>query len=230
MLKGQGCYNIAVKRVLRALGFLVLALTLTAMLAVGVLSWQINRLGSQDRAQPADVIVILGARVEPDGSPSSDLLSRTYHAMDLYNAGMASAVICAGGAGGDRLAAGAVACRFAEQELGLPAERAWVVQDVDAWTTADEAAAVTGLMAQHGWQSAIVVSHPLHLYRARWLFGREGVEVLTSPTNTDLGRIAPPVRAWYTLREAGGVVLTAAEDWPLVDRLLAWLRSAVYGV
>jgi uncharacterized SAM-binding protein YcdF (DUF218 family) len=218
-----------VKRVLRALGLLVLAMTLTAVLVVGVLSWQINRLGSQDQAQPADAIVILGARVEPDGSPSSDLLSRTYHAMDLYNAGLAPAVICAGGASGDPLAAGAVACRFAVQELGLPDERAWVVQDGNAWTTGDEAKLVAVLMRARGWQSAIVVSHPLHLYRARWLFGREGVDVLTSPTNTDLGRIVPPLRAWYTLREAGGVLLTAAEDWPLVDRLLAWLRDAVYG-
>ncbi len=217
------------KRVLRTLGLLLLAMTLTAVLVVGVLSWQINRLGSRDRAEPADVIVILGARVEADGSPSSDLLSRTYHAMDLYNAGLAPAVICAGGAGGDRLAAGAVACRFAVQELGLPAERAWVVQDSDAWTTGDEATVVTDLMRSNGWQSAIVVSHPLHLYRARWLFRRAGVDVLTSPTNTDLGRIAPPLRAWYTLREAGGVLLTAAEDWPMVDRLLAWLRSIVYG-
>ncbi|MEI2688460.1 MAG: YdcF family protein [Anaerolineae bacterium] len=217
------------KRVLRALGFVILAMTLTAVLVVGVLSWKINRLGSQDRAQPANAIVILGARVEADGSPSSDLLSRTYHAMDLYNTGLAPAVICAGGAGGDRLAAGAVACRFAVDELGLPAERALVVQDEDAWTTADEASVVTRLMHANGWQSAIVVSHPLHLYRARWLFGREGVDVLTSPTNTDLSRIAPPLRAWYTLREAGGVLLTAAEDWPLVDRLVAWLHRAVYG-
>ena len=218
------------KRVLRALGFLVLAMTLTAVLVVGVLSWQINQLGSQDQAQPADVIVILGARVEADGSPSSDLLSRTYHAMDLYNAGLAPVVICAGGAGGDRLAAGAVACRFAVQELGLPVERARVVQDSDAWTTGDEAAVVAELMRSNGWQSAILVSHPLHLYRARWLFQRQGLEVLTSPTNTDLGRIMPPLRAWYTLREAGGVLLTAAEDWPMVDRILAWLRNTVYGV
>lgn len=227
--KGDGCYNAAVKRVLQTLGLLVLAMTLTAVLVVGVLSWQINRLGSQDRAQPADAIVILGARVEADGSPSSDLLSRTYHAIDLYNAGLAPVVICAGGAGGDRLSAGAVACRFAVQELGLPAERAWVIQDSDAWTTGDEATVVAEMMRSNGWQSAILVSHPLHLYRARWLFQRQGLDVLTSPTNTDLGRIAPPLRAWYTLREAGGVLLTAAEDWPMVDRLLVWLRSAVYG-
>ena len=225
----QRCYNAAVKRVLRTLGLLVLAMTLTAVLVVGVLSWQINQLGSQDQAQPADAIVILGARVEPDGSPSSDLLSRTYHAMDLYNAGLAPAVICAGGAGGDRLAAGAVACRFAEQELGLPADSALVAQEADAWTTADEAAVVADLMQAHGLRSAILVSHPLHLYRARWLFQRQGIEAVTSPTNTDLGKIFLPARAWYTLREAGGVILTAMEDWPLVDRLLVWLNESVYG-
>ena len=40
--------------------------------------------------------------INPDGSPGSDLLSRTYHGMDLYNAGLAPVVICAGGAGGVR--------------------------------------------------------------------------------------------------------------------------------
>ncbi|MFZ2488877.1 MAG: YdcF family protein [Anaerolineae bacterium] len=217
------------KRILRGLLRLFVAFALMAVLVIGVLAWQVNRLGSRERAQPADVIVILGARVEADGSPSSDLLSRTYHALDLYNAGYAPVVICAGGIGGDRLSAGAVACRFAVDQLGLPAERAVVVQDRDAWTTADEAKVVTAIMAAKGWRSAILVSHPLHLYRARWLFQRQGVTVSTSPTNTDLSRIALPLRLWYSIREASGVLLTLAKDWPFVDRLLAWLNQTVYG-
>ncbi len=86
----QRCYNDPVKRVLRTLGLVLTAITLTAVMVVGVLAWQINRLGGQDLAQPADAIVILGARVNADGSPSSDLLSRTFHAIDLYNAGRIS--------------------------------------------------------------------------------------------------------------------------------------------
>ena len=229
-IEGQKCYNCQVKRVLRTLVYLLMAMTLTAVTVVGVLAWQINRLGSKDHAKPADAIVILGARVDPDGTASSDLMSRTYHAMDLFQAGMAPVVICAGGVGGDRLAAGAVACRFAQQELGLPVDRALVAQESDAWTTADEAAVVADLMQAHSLRSAILVSHPLHLYRARWLFQRQGIEAVTSPTNTDLGKIFLPARAWYTLREAGGVILTVMEDWPLVDRLLVWLNESVYGV
>ncbi len=198
-------------------------------MAVGVLAWQINRLGGQDLAQPADAIVILGARVNADGSPSSDLLSRTFHAIDLYNAGLAPVVICAGGVGGDRLSAGAVACRYAAEELGLPPNHALFAQEGNAWTTADEAAKVSEMMRANGWRSAILVSHPLHLFRAKWLFEREGIEVFTSPTNTNLRRIFPPLRAWYSLREAGGVILTAAQDLPFVDQLLNWLSERVYG-
>ncbi len=200
------------KRLVRAFLAVILIAALVVVLLFVVLGWQINRLGSQDLAQPSDAIVILGARVNADGSPGSDLLSRTYHGMDLYNAGLAPIVICAGGSGGDRLAAGAVACRFAVETLGLPAAAAWVVQDRDAYYTADEAEVVADLMRQHGMRSVILVSHPLHLYRARWLFRRQGLEVTTSPTNTDLQRIAPAVRLWYTLREAGGVILTALQQ------------------
>lgn len=218
------------KRTLKGLGLALMILALAAVLAVGVLTWQINRLGSRDLAQPADAIVILGARVNADGSPSSDLLSRTFHAIDLFNAGLAPVVICAGGAGGDRLSAGSVACRYAAEELGVPVDHALVSQEGNAWTTADEAARVAEIMRANGWHSAILVSHPLHLFRAKWLFERQGLEVYTSPTNTNLRRIFPPLRAWYSLREAGGVILTAVQDLPLVDRLLAWLSERVYGV
>lgn len=202
----------AVSLVLRV----VVLATFTGLALVAVLGWQINQLGSRDLARPADAVVILGARVNADGSPGSDLLSRTYHGIDLYNAGLAPVVICAGGSGGDRLSAGAVACRFAVEVLGLPPEHALVVDQQDAYTTADEARAVAELMRVRGLQSVILVSHPLHLYRARWLFHDQGLQVFTSPTNTELWRIAPPVRLWYTLREAGGVILTVLEQLPAV--------------
>jgi uncharacterized SAM-binding protein YcdF (DUF218 family) len=71
-------------------------------------------------------------------------------------------------------------------------------------------------MRLRGLQSAILVSHPLHLYRARWLFQGQGLEVFTSPTNTELWRITPPARLWYTLREVGGVILVVLERLPAV--------------
>lgn len=203
-------------RALRLILWAVATAVATCLVLVTVLGWQINRLGGRDLARQADAVVILGARVNADGSPGSDLLSRTYHGIDLYNAGLAPVVICAGGKGGDRLSAGAVACRFAVEALDLPPERALVVEQRDAYSTAEEARAVAELMRERGLRSAILVSHPLHLYRARWLFQGQGVEVFTSPTNTELWRIAPPARLWYTLREVGGVILVVLERLPAV--------------
>ncbi|MCS6843687.1 MAG: YdcF family protein [Caldilineales bacterium] len=214
----------------RGLARLALGLALALLVAFLVLGWQVNRTGAVDRAQPADAIVILGAHVNADGSPGSDLLSRTYRGMDLYNAGMAPVVICAGGIAGDRLSAGAVACRFAVEALGLPPERAWVAQALDALYTADEAVAVADLMRERGLRSVILVSHPLHLYRAAWLFRRQGLEVYTSPTNTELRRIAPPVRLWYTAREVGGVLMIALRGAPGVEPLHDWLRRRLYAL
>lgn len=202
----------ALRLILRAV---VLAVAIGLVLVM-VLGWQINRLGSRDLARQADAVIILGARVNADGSPGSDLLSRTYHGIDLYNAGLAPVVICAGGKGGDRLSAGAVACRFAVEALGLPPERALVVEQRDAYSTAEEARAVAELMRMRGLESAILVSHPLHLYRARWLFQSQGLEVTTSPTNTELWRITPAARLWYTLREVGGVILVVLERLPAI--------------
>ena len=68
-------------------------------------------------------------------------------------------------------------------------------------------------MAVHGWRTAILVSHPLHLFRSRWLFEREGVQAITSPTSTRVDRIDPRLRVFYTAREAGAVVATLLESW-----------------
>ena len=68
-------------------------------------------------------------------------------------------------------------------------------------------------MAERGWRTAILVSHPLHLFRARWLFEREGVKATTSPTSTQVQRIDLPLRLFYTAREAGAVVATLLEGW-----------------
>ena len=78
-----------------------------------LLTWQVDRLGREDQARPSDVIVVLGARVNADGTPGSDLTSRTYHAVDLWQPGMAPVIICTGGFRNEPLSAASVCKRFA---------------------------------------------------------------------------------------------------------------------
>ncbi len=215
------------RRFLRALSRSLLLLSILALLAFAFLVWQVDRLGQQDHARPSDVIIVLGARVNADGSPGSDLTSRTYRAVDLWQAGYAPYLICTGGFKNEQLSAASVCRRFAI-ELGVPDER---IRLADGSTnTVEDAAVAAEVMSANGWRTAILVSHPLHLFRARWLFERAGVEAVTSPTSTDTGRILWPLRAWYAIREAAGIVITATNAWDwLPAQWLARLQQWSYG-
>ena len=95
------------------LGRALLTLIALGLLAGAItflyLCWQINRTGAHDQAQQADAIVILGARVEPNGQPGPDLRSRTQHAVSLFQRGLAPYLICTGGYDNDQLSAASVA-------------------------------------------------------------------------------------------------------------------------
>jgi uncharacterized SAM-binding protein YcdF (DUF218 family) len=185
------------------------------VLAVGLLAWQVDGLGRRDDARASDAIVVLGARVEADGQPGSDLISRTYHAVDLWQAGYAPNLICTGGYENERLSAANV-CRSFAIELGVPADRVLLADGTS--NTDEDAQATARVMTDQGWHSAILVSHPLHLFRARWLFRNSGVDAVTSPTSTATDRIVAPLRAWYVLRESGAIILTALNK-------MGWLSS-----
>jgi uncharacterized SAM-binding protein YcdF (DUF218 family) len=193
----------------RAVGYGVGGLILIACLGLGVLIWQIDRAGRWDAATSADVIVVLGARVEGDGSPGPDLASRAAHAVGVWRAGYAPNIICTGGFKNERLSAAAVCRRLAIQE-GVPAARIFLGDGTT--NTAEDAQAASRVMAEYGWRTAIVVSHPLHIFRARWLLQRTGVTAVGSPTSTQVDRIAPALRLWYTIREAGAIVATVLDE------------------
>jgi len=167
------------------------------------LAYRINRTGSRDQATKADVVVVLGAQVDASGQAGPDLQSRTLHGVALVQAGFARHLICTGGYRGDRLSAAAVACRLAVAQ-GVPATNVLLAED--SMTTWEDARATALLMRQQGWRSAILVSHPLHLERARLLFEGEGIAVHPSPTSTNLAGIPWRHRAWLTAREAVGIL------------------------
>jgi uncharacterized SAM-binding protein YcdF (DUF218 family) len=96
-------------------------------------------------------------------------------------------------------------------------------------TTREDAASVGELMLSRGWKTAILVSHPLHLERARLLFLGQGLTVYTSPTNTNLASIPMRERVWLTSREAGGIVWASLEAAGLPAEWTAILSPYVYG-
>lgn len=195
-------------RICRYALFAVVALGIAVLMPLGFLCLKIDHYGRHDLAQPADAIVVLGAIVLPDGQPGPDLTTRTEHAVTLYERGLAPRLICAGGIRQDPVSAASV-CRSIATALNVP-EEAVLAADGSA-NTEQDAHEVASVMGEHGWATAIVVSHPLHVYRAKLFFEKEGLTVYTSPTSTDVDGIAFPLRTYYTMREAVGIL------WPYVE-------------
>ncbi|MDH4137539.1 MAG: YdcF family protein [Anaerolineae bacterium] len=213
---------------MRLLRYIVAVLGFVSLIAIALflkLCFDIDRQGRMDQAQPADVIVVLGARVLPNGQAGPDLEARTAHAISLYQAGLAPRIICTGGVRGERSSAAAVARNLASLR-GVPQEAIYLADG--SWKTQEDAAQTAAVMAQHGWQTAIVVSHPLHVYRAKLFFEREGIVAYTSPTTTDVDGIAQPWRAYYAVREGAGVLWPYLEQMGFPSYWTAHLQRLVY--
>lgn len=213
-------------RLLRALLTVAALVLLAGAITFLYVGWRVNYTGAHDQAQQADAIVILGALVEPDGQPGPDLHVRTLHAVNLFQRGLAPYLICTGGYRDDRLSAAAVACELAVS-LGVPAEKVLLADG--SMTTREDAASARDLMAAHGWQTALLVSHPLHLERARLLFEALGITVYPSPTSTNLQAIPWRTRAWLTAREAVGIVWLVLDEIGVPYELTIQLSHWVYG-
>jgi uncharacterized SAM-binding protein YcdF (DUF218 family) len=214
------------RRVFRALLTLAALVVLAGALTFLYIGLRINLTGARDSSQRADAIVVLGARVEPDGQPGPDLHVRTMHAVSLFQRGLAPYLICTGGYQNDRLSAAAVACDLAISQ-GIPPDKVLLADG--SMTTREDAARAHALMVGNSWNTAILVSHPLHLERARLLFESMGIKAHPSPTSTELKEIPWRTRSWLTAREAVGIVWIGLEELGLPYEWTLPLSRWVYG-
>jgi uncharacterized SAM-binding protein YcdF (DUF218 family) len=161
----------------RVLSVIVVAMfVLWASSAAAVLVWS-----SRDEAQPAQVIVVLGA-AQYAGKPSPVLRARLDHALDLWDRHLASLLILTGGTGaGDTTSEAAVGRNYARKH-GVP-DSAILVEN-EGRTTSESMRAVAGMLEVRGLQTALLVSDPFHMWRLRILARRFGFTPYTSPTQT----------------------------------------------
>ena len=161
----------------RVLTVIVVAMfVLWASSAAAVLVWS-----SRDEAQPAQVIVVLGA-AQYAGKPSPVLRARLDHALELWDRHLASLLILTGGTGaGDTTSEAAVGRNYARKH-GVP-DSAILVEN-EGRTTSESMRAVAGMLEVRGLQTALLVSDPFHMWRLRILARRFGFTPYTSPTQT----------------------------------------------
>jgi len=178
------------------------------LLGLGILIGLIDGYGQNDRARPADAIVVLGAQVRPDGQAGKGLQMRVLHAVRLYKKGIAKKIITTGGVGDNPPAEAQVAADLAVKN-GVP--RADVVQENTSTSTWENATNATAICKKRGWKNVVVVSDPFHLWRAQRNFRKCGMNAAVSPAAAQQWQLQPARRLYWTAREA----VLVARDWCL---------------
>lgn len=125
--------------------------------------------GLKEDAQPADVGVVFGNKVEPWGEPSPSLASRLDKAVDLYHRGFYPAVIVSGGFGKEGWDEAQVMADYLAAR-GVPLSS--ILIDHEGNNTYLTALHTAQIAREKGYRSFLLVSHFYHLPRARLSFAR----------------------------------------------------------
>ncbi len=137
--------------------------------------------GNRDQAVQSDCIIVLGAAVRV-ADPSPVYLERIRHGIDLHEKGYAPKIIFTGGYGeGQKYSESSVGQSVAIQQ-GVDVED--ILIEEHSRTTQQNLSEAASIMKQHGMDSAIIVSDPLHMKRATMIADDLGIRWASSPTPT----------------------------------------------
>ncbi len=176
-------------------------------------AFAIYQYGAVDRAAPADLIIVLGAGTEVDGTPTGAQVRRVAHAVALYKRGLAGWLLCTGGFGAGRPVSEAQTCVDGARAAGVPA--AAILREDISQTTLSNATEARRVMTAHHLHSAILVTDNFHLLRAEWLFHTFGMTIFVSPAQATQGPLPPIEALRSTLREVGALPWNVLRLWLL---------------
>ena len=131
--------------------------------------------------ESCDVAIVLGAATS--GSEVSEVYKqRLNHAMELYQNGYVKYIIVTGGKGkGNRISDAAIAGEYLVS-MGIPDE---VILEEDTSTiTQENLENAKIIMEENGYETAAIVSDPLHMKRAMLLAKDSGIVAISSPTKS----------------------------------------------
>lgn len=154
-------------------------------LILSVCAVSIGIYAKRDETQKADAAIILGYSVEDD-QPTPAFQERIHHGIRLYEQGYVRYLIFTGGIGeGDTVSEAQAAKEYA-LSLGVP-EDVILVED-QSRITEENLEFSKVIMEQHGLNTALLVSDPLHMKRAMLMAKDYGVTAYASPTATSVHR------------------------------------------
>jgi uncharacterized SAM-binding protein YcdF (DUF218 family) len=156
------------------------------LLVCVVIAGVVYAYGLTDRAEPADVIIVLGSGLNRNLTPGPSLRNRSEHAAALWRDGYAPMVICSGGYARWATRSEADGCAEVLRENGVPTEA--IILEERSRSTEENAVYSQEIMRERGWESALIVSDGYHLLRATWIFSQQGYTDFSTSPATDTPR------------------------------------------
>ena len=142
------------------------------------------------RGSHADCILVLGAGLKPDGSPSDMLRDRLYFACDLWKEGVSDTVLVSG----DRASEAYDEVTAMKNYLlahGVPEEA--ILEDPMGYSTSESLKRAKDIF---GYENVVVVTQRYHLYRALYIAQKIGLDAkgVNSDPYTYRGQVLRDIR------------------------------------
>ena len=190
---------------LKDLTRLALAVAAGALIVLAYTTWRIWDQGNQDDGRPADAIVVLGA-AQYNGVPSPIYQARLDHAIDLYEEGLAPALVVTGGKAARRQDDGGRG-RPPVRDLEGRAGRRDPRRGPAAGRRSSRSGRSRRCSATATSHSAVFVSDRTHMLRVLRIARDEGIEAFGSPTRTSPIDASAGERLRATVHEVGALAL-----------------------
>jgi uncharacterized SAM-binding protein YcdF (DUF218 family) len=156
------------------------------------------------RTPQADLIVILGAGVNRDGSPTSEQVGRVAHGVSLYKQNIAPRLLCTGRQAPGRPISEAQTCVDLAEAQGVPADDI-LREDISA-NTQENIIQAQRVMAANRLHKAVIVSDSYHLFRTQWLCDFYGLPAFYSAAETTQGPLPLAEAMFESYREVGALI------------------------
>ena len=166
------------KFVSRTLVVLILAYLICNALGIIIYS-------RKDETCVCDTAIVLGAAAS-DNAVSPVYRERLNHAITLYNNGYVKAIITTGGQGDGRNTSDAYAAKIYLIENGIPESD--ILTEDHSTITEENLSFSKEIMNEYGYETALIVSDPLHMKRSMLMAHDYGIKAFSSPTQTTMYR------------------------------------------
>lgn len=202
-----------VGRFLAALGLAVLLVVVTPSA-----DYLAQSLRLEAELRSAQAIVVLGGGAYRDGLPSMGSLARAVYGLSLLRAGYAPRLLLAGGRARPDAGLESVAMKKLLEGIGA-SEKILETEELSTRTYSN-AVECARILKPQGATQILLVTHPMHMLRAKLAFEKVGFTVYPAPIPWDrlptgsatsrLGRIGLLYNVFY---EYGGLILYWWRGW-----------------